>query len=37
MQPAKKYKIDHRYFAFKKLRKFLWVLCPQLYKNLIYD
>ena len=23
MQPAKKYKIDHRYFAFKKLRKFL--------------
>ena len=22
MQPAKKYKIDHRYFAFKKLRKF---------------
>ena len=23
MKPAKKYKIDHRYFAFKKLRKFL--------------
>ena len=23
IQPAKKYKIDHRYFAFKKLRKFL--------------
>ena len=23
MQSAKKYKIDHRYFAFKKLRKFL--------------
>ena len=23
MQPEKKYKIDHRYFAFKKLRKFL--------------
>ena len=23
MQPTKKYKIDHRYFAFKKLRKFL--------------
>ena len=23
MQKAKKYKIDHRYFAFKKLRKFL--------------
>ena len=23
MQPAKKYKIDHRYSAFKKLRKFL--------------
>ena len=23
MQPAKKYKLDHRYFAFKKLRKFL--------------
>ena len=23
MQPAKKYKIDHRYFAFKKLRRFL--------------
>ena len=23
MRPAKKYKIDHRYFAFKKLRKFL--------------
>ncbi|MDC3174567.1 RdgB/HAM1 family non-canonical purine NTP pyrophosphatase [Candidatus Pelagibacter sp.] len=23
MMPAKKYKIDHRYFAFKKLRKFL--------------
>ena len=23
MKPKKKYKIDHRYFAFKKLRKFL--------------
>ena len=23
MKPAKKYKMDHRYFAFKKLRKFL--------------
>ena len=23
MKPARKYKIDHRYFAFKKLRKFL--------------
>ena len=23
MQPASKYKIDHRYYAFKKLRKFL--------------
>ena len=23
MKPAKKYKIDHRYFAFKKLKKFL--------------
>ena len=23
MQPAKKYKIDHRYLAFKKIRKFL--------------
>ena len=23
IKPAKKYKIDHRYFAFKKLRKFL--------------
>ena len=23
MQPAKKYKLDHRYFAFKKLKKFL--------------
>ncbi|MDC3119604.1 RdgB/HAM1 family non-canonical purine NTP pyrophosphatase [Candidatus Pelagibacter sp.] len=23
MKPAKKYKIDHRYYAFKKLRKFL--------------
>ena len=23
MKPAKKYKIDHRYFAFKKIRKFL--------------
>ena len=23
IQPAKKYKIDHRFFAFKKLRKFL--------------
>ena len=23
MQPAKKHKIDHRYFAFRKLRKFL--------------
>ena len=23
MKPVKKYKIDHRYFAFKKLRKFL--------------
>tara|TARA_E500000075_G_scaffold14815_1_gene11402 strand:- start:100 stop:702 length:603 start_codon:yes stop_codon:yes gene_type:complete len=23
IQPAKKYKMDHRYFAFKKLRKFL--------------
>ena len=23
MKPTKKYKIDHRYFAFKKLRKFL--------------
>ena len=23
MKPSKKYKIDHRYFAFKKLRKFL--------------
>ena len=37
MQPSKKYKIDHRFFAFKKLRKFLWVLCLQLYKSSIYD
>jgi len=37
MKPAKKYKMDHRYFAFKKLRKFLWVVCFRLYKSLIYD
>ena len=23
MKPARKYKIDHRYYAFKKIRKFL--------------
>ena len=37
INPTQKYKIDHRYQAFKKIRKFLSVFYPQFYKNLICD
>ena len=36
MKASKKYKLDHRFKAFKKIRKFLWDFHPQLYKDLIY-
>jgi hypothetical protein len=37
MKPSEKYKIDHRYAAFKKIKKFLWFFYLQFYKNLADD
>ena len=37
MSFLQKYKIDHRFVAFKKIKKFLWFFCPQFYKNLNDD
>ena len=34
MSSIQKYKIDHRFVAFKKIRKFLWFFYLQFYKNL---
>jgi hypothetical protein len=35
MAPSKKYKIDHRFMAFKKIKKFFWIDYFQHCKNLI--
>ena len=35
MKPSKKYKIDHRFVAFKKIKKFFWIDYFQHCKNLI--
>jgi hypothetical protein len=37
MSSIQKYKIDHRFIAFDKIRKFLWFFCLQFYKNLNDD
>jgi inosine/xanthosine triphosphate pyrophosphatase family protein len=33
MKPSKKYKIDHRFKAFSKIKKFFWYYYFLFYKN----
>jgi hypothetical protein len=37
MSSSQKYKIDHRYNAFKKIKRFLWFFYFQFYKSLNGD